>query len=52
MTKLMRNPQATHIDYAEFLGVIPNNPKFCPCNIDVIVERKGKMVCSICREVA
>lgn len=44
MTKLMRNPQATHIDYAEFLGVIPGNPKFCPCNIDGIVERKGKIL--------
>ena len=44
MTKLMRNPQATHIDYAEFLGVISDNPKFCPCNIDGIVERKGKIL--------
>jgi hypothetical protein len=41
MTKLMRNPYATHIDYGNFLGMIAANPKFCPSNIDGIAERKG-----------
>ena len=41
MIKLMRNPYATHIDYGGFLGVIPENPNFCPSNIDGIAERNG-----------
>lgn len=44
MTKLMRNPHATHIDYGQFVGAIESNPKFCPSNIDGIVERKGSVL--------
>lgn len=41
MIKLMRNSHATHIDYGGFLGLILENQKFCPSNIDGIAERKG-----------
>ena len=44
MIKLMRNPYATHIDYGGFLGLILENPKFCPSNIDGIAERKGHVL--------
>jgi len=40
----MRNRLAPHIDYGAFLGLLPNNPKVTPCNIDGIVERKGKFL--------
>jgi hypothetical protein len=42
--RLMRNRDAPHIDYGAFLGLLPNNPKACPCNIDGIIERKGKFL--------
>jgi hypothetical protein len=44
MTKLMRNAHATHIDYGEFVGLIPDNPNFCPSNIDGIAERNGHVL--------
>jgi len=40
----MKNRDAPHIDYGAFLGLLPNNPKITPCNIDGIVERKGKFL--------
>lgn len=43
-TKLMRNPYATHTDYADFKGLIPDNPNFVPSNVDGICERKGKFL--------
>ena len=42
--RLMRNRLAPHIDYGAFVGLLPNNPKITPCNIDGIVERKGKFL--------
>ena len=41
---LMRNPNATHVDFRDFLGLIPTNPNFCPSNVDMILERKGKFL--------
>ena len=40
----MRNAYATHTDYAEFKGVIPNNPNLVPSNVDGILERNGKFL--------
>ena len=40
----MRNAYATHTDYAEFKGLIPENPNFVPSNVDGICERKGKFL--------
>ena len=42
--RLMRSRNASHIDYGAFLGLLPNNPKITPCDIDGIVERKGKFL--------
>jgi len=40
----MRSRNASHIDYGAFVGLLPNNPKITPCNIDGIVERKNKFL--------
>lgn len=37
----MRNPNAPHIDFTELIGIIPNNPKALPSNLDMVYERKG-----------
>ena len=37
----MRNPYATHTDFRDFQGLIPENTHFLPSNIDMICERKG-----------
>lgn len=37
----MRNPDAMHIDYSSLLGVISENPKVLPSDLDLIYERKG-----------
>ena len=42
--KLMNNPFATHIDFFQFKGLIEDNPKACPCNIDMIFERKARFL--------
>jgi hypothetical protein len=42
--KLMQNPRATHVDFFQFRGMIANNPKACPSNIDMIFERKSKFL--------
>ena len=42
--KLMRNLYATHTDYADFKGLIPDNPMFVPSNVDGIAERNGKFL--------
>ena len=31
---LMRNIYATHTDYGDFFGLIPDNPHFVPSNVD------------------
>jgi len=38
---LMRNPYATHVDFRDLKGLIENNPRAVPCNIDMVFERKG-----------
>jgi hypothetical protein len=38
---LMRNSNAIHVDFRDFKGLIPSNPKAVPCNIDMVFERKG-----------
>lgn len=40
----MRNPQAAHIDFTPFMGMIPDNQKFLPSNLDMVMERKGKFL--------
>jgi hypothetical protein len=37
----MRNMFATHTDYGDFKGLIPDNPAFVPSNVDGIAERNG-----------
>ena len=37
----MRNSLASHIDFRDFQGLIPENSHFLPSNIDMICERKG-----------
>lgn len=41
---LMRNAYATHTDYVDFQGLIPENPHFVPSNVDGICERNGKFL--------
>jgi len=38
----MRSAHAAHIDFGEFAGMIESNPKLLPCDIDMVIERKGK----------
>jgi len=40
--RTMRSASAAHIDFGEFTGMIESNPKLLPCDIDMIIERKGK----------
>jgi hypothetical protein len=40
----MRNQYATHTDFRDFRGVIPENTHFLPSNIDMICERKGNFL--------
>lgn len=40
----MRNPDAKHIDYSSLLGVIPDNHKVLPSDLDMVYERKGKFL--------
>jgi hypothetical protein len=37
---MMRNPKATHVNFKEFIGVIPNT-KMLPSNVDMIMEHRG-----------
>ena len=37
----MRNSDAKHIDFGELLGIIEENPKFVPSNLDMVYERNG-----------
>ena len=48
---MMRNPDAKHLDFTDLQGVIPDNPKWLPSNIDMLMERKGKfLLCEWKRE--
>lgn len=38
----MRNPNAKHIDFSELRWVIPDNPRFLPSNIDMVLERHSQ----------
>ena len=40
--RLMRNQNASHIDFFQFKGLIETNPKATPCDIDMVFERKCK----------
>jgi hypothetical protein len=44
MLNKMRNPYAAHIDFEFLYGVIPENPKAQPSNVDMMFERKGKFL--------
>lgn len=37
----MRNPDAKLIDFSELAGIITDNPKFLPSDLDMICERNG-----------
>lgn len=37
----LKNPDARHIDFEPFVGIIPENPKLLPCDIDMVIERRG-----------
>ena len=37
----LKNPYARHIDFEPFIGIIPENPKLLPCDIDMVIERRG-----------
>jgi len=41
---MMRNPDAEHIDFGFMEGIVPDNPKWLGCNIDMCCERKGKFL--------
>jgi hypothetical protein len=41
---MMRNPDAKHLDFSGLSGVIPDNPKWLPSNIDMLMERKGQFL--------
>lgn len=40
----LKNPDARHIDFEPFKGLIPSNPKLLPCDIDMVIERRGKFL--------
>ena len=39
--KAMRSLVASHIDYGDFLGLLPQNPQFCPSDLDGVAERNN-----------
>jgi len=39
--RAMRSLMASHVDYGQFIGLLPQNPKFCPSDLDGIAERNG-----------
>ena len=41
---MMRNPDAKHLDFEDLVGVIPENPKLLPSNVDMMLERSGKFL--------
>lgn len=41
MTLAMKNSLALHTDFQFLSGVIPDNPKLMPCNLDMVIERNG-----------
>ena len=43
MAEIMRSTP-THIDYGDFVGLLPTSPGFTPSNVDGIAERKGKFL--------
>tara|TARA_R100000541_G_scaffold640_2_gene4074 strand:- start:219 stop:605 length:387 start_codon:yes stop_codon:yes gene_type:complete len=44
MINKMKNVFAPHIDFSFLYGVIPENPKAQPCNIDGLFQRKNKFL--------
>lgn len=41
---MMRNPDAKHLDFGNLVGLIPDNPKILPSDLDLVYERKGKFL--------
>lgn len=41
---MMRNPDAKHLDFSELQGIIQDNKKWLPSNIDMMMERNGKFL--------
>jgi hypothetical protein len=44
MINKMKNVFAPHIDFSFLYGVIPENPKAQPCNVDMMFQRKDKVL--------
>ena len=44
VSNAMRNAYASHTDFGFLSGVILDNPKAMPSNIDMVFERKGKFL--------
>ena len=44
MPNKMRDVFAPHIDFEFLAGIIPNNPKAQPCNVDGLFQRKDKFL--------
>jgi len=44
VSAVMRNPNAPHVDFTPFLGMIESNPKFLPSNLDMVLERNGNFL--------
>jgi len=40
----MRNAYASHTDFGFLNGIIQDNPKAMPSNLDMVLERKGKFL--------
>jgi len=38
----MNNPKAEHVDFGEFEGLVPDNPKWSASNIDMCYHRANK----------
>lgn len=43
---LLRNQDARHIDFEAFVGIIPDNPKLLPSDLDMVIERRGYFLCA------
>lgn len=44
MSRLMRSRAAAHIDFFELSGIIEENPKAIPSDLDMIMERRGRFL--------
>ena len=44
LVRSMRNPNPKVVDYGELIGLIPDNDKFSPSDVDGICERNGQFL--------